>query len=69
MNEKTGADYLSPWAINETIFGLAGVGEVIASKHPDFKQGDLVSGSPAFPWKAYFTQDVTWLKKVCFQPY
>ena len=64
MNENTGADYLSPWGLGETVVGLAGVGVVVASKHPDYEMGDLVHGSPAYPWKEYFIQNMTWFKKV-----
>ena len=67
MNENTGANYLTPWGIDETIIGLAGVGVVVASKHPDYVVGDLIQSSPTYPWKAYFKQDMTWCQKVSVQ--
>ena len=41
MNE--GKSYIAPVALGQVMRAL-GVGEVIASKHPDFKPGDHVNG-------------------------
>ena len=54
MNEDTGAHYLQPWQIGETIQGLHGVGSVVDSKNSKFHSGDLVHGSMMWPWSRYF---------------
>ena len=58
MNETTGADYVPPWAVGESLTGLAGVGAVVASRHPAYSPGHLLYGSPRFPWKEYFVDDM-----------
>ena len=54
MNEDTGAHYLQPWQIGETIQGLHGVGSVVDSKNNKFHSGDLVHGNMMWPWSRYF---------------
>jgi NADPH-dependent curcumin reductase CurA len=54
MNEDTGAEYLKPWQIGETITGLFGIGAVIKSNHENFIEGDYIQGSGEWPWKKYF---------------
>jgi len=54
MNEETGADYLLPWQINQTINGLDGVGVVVESNSSKYKVGDMISGGFNYPWKLYW---------------
>ena len=58
MNEDTGADYLAPFQIGQTIIGLCGVGKVMKSSHPDWTEGDLIQGVMEWPWKKYFMVDI-----------
>ena len=54
MNEDTGAHYLSPWPVGDTVQGLVGLGLVIKSSNNDFQDGDLIQGTLQWPWKRYF---------------
>ena len=66
MNESTGAEYLSPWQLDQPIPGLGGVGKVLSSNDDGFKSGQIVmSGFFEWPWKLYFTIESDKLMKVC----
>ncbi|XP_048735463.2 prostaglandin reductase 2-like [Ostrea edulis] len=56
MNEKTGADYLTPWKIGEEAGGFGGLGQVIKSADPEFSPGDILESQFGWPWVAYFKQ-------------
>ena len=58
MNDETGAFYLQPWQLNDTVIGLGGIGKVMSTNHPDFNDGDIVQGLLFWPWKRYFSVDV-----------
>lgn len=53
MNEDTGSDYISPWALSECVNG-GGVGVVESSHHDAFSEGDTVT---SFFWR-WQTHDV-----------
>jgi len=53
--------YAKPAEVGQVMVGGA-VGEVIASKHPQFKQGDFVNG--AFGWQEYARSDGSGVRKV-----
>ena len=61
------ASYAAPVEIGAPIHGEA-VCEVIRSRHPDFKEGDLVSGtrsnSQAFGWQSHPTLSAEGLRKL-----
>ncbi|MFV3381866.1 NADP-dependent oxidoreductase [Pseudomonas sp. NY15354] len=59
MNE--GKSYIAPVALGQVMRAL-GVGEVIASKHPDFKPGDHVNGP--LDVQDYFTGEPQGLYKI-----
>jgi NADPH-dependent curcumin reductase CurA len=59
MNE--GKSYIPPVALGQVMRAL-GVGEVVASKHPDYKPGDHVSG--ALGVQDYFTGEPQGLHKI-----
>nr|WP_314484031.1 NADP-dependent oxidoreductase [uncultured Pseudomonas sp.] len=59
MNE--GKSYIPPVALGQVMRAL-GVGEVVASKHPDFKPGDHVNG--ALGVQDYFTGEPQGLQKI-----
>ena len=46
--------YLPPVGIGEVMRGL-GIGEIVASNHPDFKVGDLAQG--LLGWQDYYVGD------------
>ncbi|MBD3677501.1 MAG: NADP-dependent oxidoreductase [Rhodobacteraceae bacterium] len=47
-------NYLPPVAIDEVMRGFA-VGEIVASRHPDYAEGDVVSG--LFGWQSHALSD------------
>ena len=66
MNEDTGVHYINPLQLNETVVGLGGIGRVMASRHPEYKEGEVVMGMLFWPWKRYFNVDAE-AKKDNFQ--
>ena len=64
MNDETGANYLSPWMLGETIIGLCGMGVVEASNSSTLAVGDRVVGSMEWPWKRRFNIDADKKKHV-----
>lgn len=69
MNDETGAFYLKPWQLNETVIGLGGIGKVLKSSHPEYECGDYIQGALFWPWKRFFNVNVEEMKdsfeKVC----
>lgn len=59
MND--GKSYAAPQALNETMVGGT-VGEVLASRHPKFKEGDRVVGMGG--WQLYALSDGAGLRKL-----
>ncbi|MCL6452950.1 MAG: NADP-dependent oxidoreductase [Alicyclobacillus sp.] len=53
--------YVPPFPVNEVIRG-GGIGQVVASRHPDFEAGDLVTGE--LPWQRYVTSRGRGLRKL-----
>ncbi|GFO48263.1 prostaglandin reductase 2-like [Plakobranchus ocellatus] len=64
LNEDTGVEYVKPWKIDETVDGFGGIGEVIVSRNPCFKAGDLVIPNFLWPWKLYFTVAAETVRKI-----
>lgn len=64
MNEQTGAEYLTPWQIGETVTGLGGVGVIEESVVSEFKKGDIVAASMCWPWMLYFSFPQDQLTKI-----
>ncbi|XP_033105354.1 prostaglandin reductase 2-like isoform X2 [Anneissia japonica] len=62
MNEDTGADYLGPWKLGESITG-GGVGVVILSNSASLCVGDVVEGFH-WPWQHYAEIPADQLQKV-----
>jgi len=55
------SDYVAPLNIGDVMRGN-GVGRIISSQHPDYAEGDIVSGS--FGWQEYLVSDGRDLNKV-----
>ncbi|RUS84465.1 hypothetical protein EGW08_007761 [Elysia chlorotica] len=64
LNNGTGVDYIGPWEIGKTADGFGGIGEVISSKDPGFKAGDLIVPNFLWPWKLYFTIEAVAVRKI-----
>ncbi|KAM9777507.1 prostaglandin reductase 2 [Neosynchiropus ocellatus] len=62
MNEDTGAEYLSPWKVDECVDG-GGVGIVEASRHGACSEGDVVT-SFTWPWQTRAVLSGSVLQKV-----
>ncbi|KAM8834044.1 prostaglandin reductase 2 [Synchiropus picturatus] len=62
MNEDTGAEYLSPWRVDECVDG-GGVGIVEASRHSACTEGDVVT-SFTWPWQTRAVLSGSVLQKV-----
>lgn len=62
MNDDTGAEYLSPWRLDECIDG-GGVGVVEASKNESLAIGDIVT-SFNWHWETHDVIDGNLLQKV-----
>lgn len=53
--------YTPPFAVNEVIRG-GGIGEVVASSHDQFQEGDVVTGE--LPWQLYVLSDGRGIRKL-----
>lgn len=62
MNDDTGADYLRPWPLSESVDG-GGVGLVQSSFCSSFSQGDVVT-SFNWPWQTHAVLQGTTLQKL-----
>lgn len=60
MDEIKGPNYVPQFELGQPISGVVG-STVVASKHPDFKEGDVVVGSQ--PWQQFNKSDGTGLRK------
>ena len=63
MNEETGVHYLKPWALNETVTGLGGLGRIVQSNHVHWKEGEIVQGVLFWPWKKFFVVNCEEMKE------
>ncbi|XP_046379919.2 prostaglandin reductase 2-like isoform X2 [Haliotis rufescens] len=63
LNEDTGAEYLTPLQIGDTVHWL-GIGVVTASKDEGLKQGDYVTSNFDWPWTNVFVKAASQLKKL-----
>ncbi|XP_057714683.1 prostaglandin reductase 2 isoform X2 [Corythoichthys intestinalis] len=62
MNEDSGAEYLTPWKLSESVDG-GGVGVVLSSRHNAFREGDVVT-SFTWPWQSHVVVKGSILQKV-----
>ena len=53
--------YAAPYELGEAMYGGA-AGQVVASRHPDFKEGDAVQSN--LGWREYFISDGSGLSRV-----
>jgi len=56
MNEEAALPIFPAYPLNTVINGLYGIGVVVESQNPDFKQGNVVINSAlnGWPWQLYF---------------